>query len=218
MLSSSHADFCPLCGASETTPYAKDRHRAYFQCPFCSLVFVPEAFWLSPEDEKAEYDLHKNDPEDVGYRAFLSRLVTPLKYRLNPGSEGLDFGCGPGPTLSEMMREEGHFLEIYDPFYFSEPSVLDRNYDFVCATEVVEHFRHPNREWKRLFSLVRSKGWLAIMTKTVMDRARFQNWHYIRDLTHICFYSQSTFHYLAEMFDAHFQAVDKDVFLFQKGL
>ena len=75
--------------------------RAYFRCQACALIFADRTSLLSAEDEKARYKLHQNNPQDTGYRAFLARLVDPLAERLGVSPlEGLDFGCGPGPTLS----------------------------------------------------------------------------------------------------------------------
>jgi len=44
---------------------------------------------------------------DPRYRRFLARLAEPLIAHLPKGARGLDFGCGPGPTLSLMLREAG---------------------------------------------------------------------------------------------------------------
>lgn len=54
------------------------------------------------------------------------------------------------------------------------------------------------------------------MTKMVIDRQAFRQWHYIRDMTHICFYSRGTFEYLAKRFHAQLEFVAKDVILFHK--
>jgi hypothetical protein len=54
------------------------------------------------------------------------------------------------------------------------------------------------------------------MTKMVMDASAFSRWHYIRDMTHICFYSRSTFEYLARQFNADLNIVADDVILMKK--
>nr|WP_148204288.1 class I SAM-dependent methyltransferase [Syntrophotalea carbinolica] len=209
-------DHCPLCRSRHTILYFEDRNRRYRQCLDCLLVFVPRCFWLSRSEEKATYDLHQNEPHDEGYRHFLSRLSNPLLAQLPPQQRGLDFGCGPGPTLSSMLEEHGHRIDLYDPFYFNDPSVFDKKYDFICATEVVEHLHDPDREFTSLFEMLKRGGWLAIMTKLVIDRQAFSRWHYIRDLTHICFYSRETFAYLARRFNAQHTFAADDVILLQK--
>ena len=204
---------CPLCRETASESFFEDKNRAYLRCMNCMLVFVPPRFWLSAEEERATYDLHQNDAHDPGYRRFLSRLSRPLLERLGSDQKGLDFGCGPGPTLSVLLEEHGHRVDLYDPFYYNNASVFSRTYDFICATEVVEHLHDPEKEFIAMFSMLKTGGWLGIMTKQVLDARSFRNWHYIRDMTHICFYSRSTFEYLARRFGAGLNVVGDDVIL-----
>ena len=204
---------CPLCSGDDVAPFFADKQRDYRRCNTCRLVFVPPKYWLSVEEEKAIYDMHQNDAQDTGYRQFLSRLSMPLLEKFDSPRKGLDFGCGPGPALSNLFEERGHSMDLYDPFYYNHPDVFDKKYDFVCATEVVEHLRDPHQQWPVLFRMLKKSGWLGVMTKLVRDKPAFVNWHYIRDRTHICFYSRSTFQYLAESFDANLHFVDQDVVL-----
>jgi 2-polyprenyl-3-methyl-5-hydroxy-6-metoxy-1,4-benzoquinol methylase len=98
---------------------------------------------LTPSDEKACYDRHDNRPDDSRYRHFLNRLFSPLSRRLAANSKGLDFGCGPGPTLSVMFEEAGHQVALYDPFYAPDRSALSGPYDFITLSEVAEHMAAP---------------------------------------------------------------------------
>ena len=209
---------CPLCRRRASERFFEDARRVYLRCDGCGLVFVPERYWLSLEEEKAVYDLHRNDPVDPGYRRFVSRLSIPLVNRLGPSRQGLDFGCGPGPALSRILEEQGHRVALYDPFYHNDEGVVmkARTYDFICATEVVEHLRDPAHEFEALFNMLRADGWLGIMTKLLIDREAFRSWHYIRDPTHICFFSRTTFEYLARRFEADVEFVGKDVILLHK--
>ena len=209
-------DGCPLCGDLQLDPFHRDRKRTYYRCRVCRLVFVPAAFHLSLEDEKAEYDRHQNRPDDPAYRRFLSRLATPLLARLAPGSRGLDFGSGPGPTLAPMLTEAGHRVTLYDPFYACNPAVLEDRYDFITASEVVEHLRHPGRDLDRLYRRLKPGGLLGIMTKRVIDRERFARWHYIHDPTHVCFFSRATFHWLAARWRAAVDFAERDVCIIVK--
>ena len=110
---------CPLCGSENgISGYFEDARRPYVMCGCCGLVFVPPAWHLDREAERAEYLLHENDPGDEGYRQFLSRLAEPLLERLSPGASGLDFGCGEGPALAAMLRECGLTVALYDSFFF----------------------------------------------------------------------------------------------------
>lgn len=153
------------------------------------------------------------DPGDSGYRKFLSRLSIPLMERLQPGQKGLDFGCGPGPTLSVMMEEAGYKMELYDPFYYPDRSVLDKSYDFVTSTEVVEHLQNPEKVFSHLFHILNPGGILGLMTKMVVDSNVFKTWHYIQDSTHICFYSRETFEYISDWFSADVEFIGNDVII-----
>ncbi len=207
---------CPLCASGDTTFYHRDARREYLRCHRCDLVFVPPAFRLSPEEERAVYDQHENSPDDAGYRRFLARLAEPLREKLAPGARGLDFGAGPGPTLSVMFEEAGHPMAIYDPFYAPDASVLVGEYDFITATEVVEHLFEPGRELARLSSLLRPAGWLGLMTKRVTDQEAFIRWHYILDPTHVAFLSEATFRWLADELGMTVEFPAADVALLQR--
>ena len=207
---------CPLCGDADSCSFFVDQFRRYRRCRTCDLVFVPPKYWLSTKAEKETYDQHENSVEDPGYRSFLSRLSTPLLEKLEPGQHGLDFGCGPGPALSALLAEYGLRVDLYDPFYYNEPAVFSKTYDFICATEVIEHLRNPGKEISSLFMMLKPGGWMGIMTKLVKDQAAFSQWHYIRDLTHICFYSRSTFSFIARRFHARIEFIGSDVILMKK--
>jgi hypothetical protein len=208
---------CPLCWSEKVREYARDRRREYYQCRACDLVFVPSRQFLSAEDEKKRYDLHQNSPQDLNYRRFLSRLFIPLQKKLAPCSHGLDFGSGPEPTLSRMFEEAGHTMTLFDHFYEPVPAALERQYDFITATEVVEHLRDPKKELDRLWSCVKQGGWLAIMTNSTVDQEAFPRWYYKNDLTHVCFFSRTTFAWLALQWRAEAVYADSDVVLFRKS-
>lgn len=208
---------CPLCENPDSLLYWRDQRRSYRRCQLCQLVFVPPAHHLSMTAEKAEYDLHRNDPEDSGYRTFLSRLFAPLCQRVSPGAKGLDFGCGPGPALSAMLTEAGFDMAVYDPFYAPERGPLRHSYDFITCSEVVEHFRCPGREFAALWKMLEPNGWLGVMTKLVIDRQAFARWHYKNDPTHIAFFSRKTFRYLARQLNASLEFIGADVILLQKS-
>lgn len=207
---------CPLCAGAKVTAYHSGQRRDYLQCSGCQLVFVPRRFHLSGDQEKAEYDLHENDPQDLGYRSFLNRLGQPLLARLKPRSQGLDFGSGPGPCLSLMLEEQGHTVALYDLYYANHPELLGSQYDFITATEVVEHLAQPLLELQRLWSLLKPGGQLGIMTKLVASPEKFANWHYKSDPTHISFFSVATFEYLGQQWGSAPEFIGADVIMFEK--
>ncbi|QSH41344.1 class I SAM-dependent methyltransferase [Lentisphaerota bacterium ZTH] len=209
---------CPLCNNFDIEFFHCDKNREYLQCRRCKLVFVPDRYRLSAQDEKTEYDRHCNSVTDPGYRKFLSRLFIPVCERLLEGSSGLEFGCGPGPALAAMFQEAGFTIALFDKYYHNHPEVLKHNYDFITATEVFEHLQHPGTEIQKLWKLLKPGGILGIMTKMTKDKPSFANWHYIRDLTHICFFSQTTFRWLGARLGAEPEFSGSDVIIFQKPL
>ncbi len=207
---------CGLCAGTETVYYTADRYREYVICRTCNLVFVPETYRISGTKEKARYDLHENHPDDPGYRKFLSRLFAPVCSRLAQGASGLDFGCGPGPALAAMFREQGYHVDTYDKFYACNPAVFENKYDFITASEVLEHLHHPGCELERLWGMLKTGGILGIMTKLVHSRQAFEKWHYKNDETHVCFFSKPAFQWLADAWQAPVEFVGNDVVLITK--
>lgn len=208
---------CPLCSHDDTRPFHLDRRRHYLQCARCQLVFVPPIHHLTRDEERAAYELHQNHPGDMGYRRFLSRVFDPLCARLTTSAHGLDFGCGPGPTLSVMLEEVGHTMTLYDPFFFADPAWRCSVYDFITATEVVEHLHAPGDVLTQLTGLLKPQGWLAIMTKRVRDREAFATWHYKNDPTHVCFFHDDTFRWLAEHLHLRLEFTGADVVMLQRS-
>jgi len=206
---------CPLCLGHNSKFFYKDRLRYYHRCVDCFLVYVPSQYHIAQNDEKKRYDLHRNDPNDSNYRLFLGKLLTAMVPLLSKGDKGLDFGSGPGPTLSRMFTELGFCMEIFDPFYANDKRVLNSTYDFLSCSETVEHFRKPQEEWELFLRLVKKNGLIGIMTQMLQDDIEFSNWYYKNDETHICFYSKQTCCWLAERYNLAVQFYGNSVVLFQ---
>jgi len=207
---------CPLCGTEQNTAFFTDKRREYVRCDQCALVFVPPVYFLDRDAERAEYDLHENKIDDPGYRQFLGRLAQPLLERLPLGASGLDFGCGPGPALAHMLRDAGCQVALYDSFYCTDQSVLRQEFDFITATEVVEHLHHPGAQLQQLWQQLNAGGWLGVMTKLVRDAQAFASWHYKNDPTHVSFFSETTWYWWAQHQAAGIEILGNDVILLQK--
>lgn len=189
---------CPVCEAPDSRAFLEVGGRHYRRCERCHCTFLQPDQRPSTEAELAEYQRHHNDDQDPGYRRHLTQLGTPLLQRLAPAQTGLDYGCGPGPALAGMLREAGHTVALYDPFFQPDAGVLAQHYDFITCTEVAEHFHHPADEFRRLNHLLRPGGWLGLMTRFQTDDTRFAQWHYRRDPTHVVFYREATLRWLAD--------------------
>jgi len=208
---------CPLCLATSASRFDTVHAKVYWRCPACLLIFLQPEYRLDPEAERARYELHENRPDDIRYRQFLSRLADPLIPKLPPGAEGLDYGSGPGPTLSVMLEAQGFRMQLYDPFFAPDTAVLKRTYDFITCTETVEHFYAPHDEFTRFNCLLHGGGWLGIMTEMLETDDQFHDWWYHRDETHVCFYRAETMGWIGRAFGWEAEFPRKNVVLFQKG-
>jgi hypothetical protein len=205
---------CLLCH-SQTTPIASD----VFTCTRCGIVFKNPVNFLKAEEDFERYSQHRNDSNDPGYVKFLNKVIEPLKIFLPEKFSSLDYGCGPGPTLSLLLQEEGGDTFDYDPLFFQDLNLLQKKYEVVTSTEVVEHFKNPKVDWDQLVSLVKPGGLLGIMTQfhLIDSEESYKSWWYKNDPTHVVFYNEKAMHYLAEMFGLEILFNDKvSVVLFRK--
>lgn len=201
--------------AAETVRFHHEGGREYRRCPQCALTYVPSWMHLSRAEERAHYGTHQNRPDDPGYRAFLDRLATRLVPNLAAGAAGLDYGSGPGPTLSVMLEEQGFSMRNYDPYFAPDQVALNERYDFITCTETVEHFACPAREFERFDNLLRPGGWLGVMTQMLEIDTKFADWWYRHDPTHICFYREETMRWIASHYNWHMESPAPNVILFQ---
>jgi len=211
---------CRLCGARETRLLLSGGRRAhereFHRCARCDLVFVPDRFLLPRTQERKRYLLHQNEPNDEGYRRFLSRLADEVIARVAPGAQGLDYGSGNPPVLVMMLREAGLKAVGWDLFFLRRDERLRRRYDFVTCSETAEHFRDPLAEFARLNWLLRPGGLLGVMTGMIDDWSGFADWHYRFDATHICFYSRETMRWIAGQFSWRVEFPRENVTIFRR--
>lgn len=189
---------CPLCKKVESTLYSSDKIRDYFQCNHCDLLFVPRENLISPEKEKERYELHDNVENDQGYLDYLGKIAESIKGFLQEGKTGLDFGSGRTKNLEYLLKP--FHVDSYDIYFYPEESLLQKKYDFVILSEVIEHLRNPIEEMMRLNLLLNSGGEFFIKTKLrPSTKEDFSNWFYKRDITHIEFFSEASLKFLGEI-------------------
>lgn len=221
---------CGLCSSQRASLFHQHlsrpiKGRRYYQCSDCGLIQVAQIDRLSLAEEKSVYDLHDNDPNDRRYRNFLSQLTTPLVTLLNEHQntfsqqplQGLDFGSGPGPTLSGMLREQGFNCFDYDIFYAPEAKRLLAEYEFITSTEVFEHLAKPAKVLDQLNTNLKPGGFLALMMQRPDEQDNFANWSYIKDPTHISFYTDQALDYIANQWSFRECYRDRNVIIWQTG-
>jgi SAM-dependent methyltransferase len=208
---------CTLCGGDEIMPVVPSRdRRSYHHCQNCQLIFVDTSFLLSKEIERSRYALHNNGIEHRGYVEFLGRVIDPCLPFITRQMRGLDYGCGPQPTLSKILAT--HHLDCYDYdplFDFKHPY---HEYDFIFATECFEHFFLPGNEFRNIDRLLKPSGYLGIMTERWETLDRFDRWYYKKDPTHVSFFHRNTFSYISEKFGYKIKYADTNrVMILQKA-
>jgi hypothetical protein len=170
------------------------------------------------EEEKGRYDLHQNNFGDEGYEQFLYRSVQQLKQHTEITGAILDYGCGPNPVLASLIQNKYLTpVDYYDPIYHPNIELQNEKYHIIFCTEVVEHFRNPAEEWKKMIDLASTNAYFVIMTECYDSLERFETWYYTRDPTHVAFYNEETMNWLARNFQLkRVHSNDKRVFIFQK--
>lgn len=206
---------CKVCG-SKTTQEIQTNFGLFHHCDRCDFIGKDSSAILSKKDEMDRYLKHNNTDENTGYMDYLRRFIETavLPYAGN-GSEGLDFGSGPQPILAELLtREYGYKMDIYDPYFSPDKAFEGKKYDLITATEVVEHVQNPIAEFLLLKNLMKENGLLAMMTLFHHQNPdHFKDWHYIRDKTHISFYTPKTMKYIAKKVDLKVVYTDSDRYI-----
>ncbi|WP_299212307.1 class I SAM-dependent methyltransferase [uncultured Dokdonia sp.] len=185
---------CPLC--SSLLSIQKDSH--FYDCETCKAIVQDKNHYITADEEKAHYECHNNDVEDVRYQNFTMPITQYVLDTFLPTHKGLDFGSGTGPVISSMLQKKHYDIVQYDPFFAPDERVLMSTYDYIVSCEVFEHFHHPKVEIDRLVGLLKPNGLLLVMTLLYTDSIDFKTWHYRKDPTHIFIYRAETIAYIAK--------------------
>ena len=190
---------CPLCSGTAHSFYMHGQ-REFLQCSICSSVFLHPEHYLTPEQEKAHYECHNNNPDDIGYQKYVSPITNRILTSHTPHENGLDFGSGTGSPIMKVLGDNGYNIGQYDLYFHNDEAKLQQQYDYIAASEVAEHFKDPYSEFKLLHSLLRPNGRLYIMTGVFTDDTDFANWYYKNDYTHVFLYHPKAFEWIKEHF------------------
>jgi SAM-dependent methyltransferase len=209
---------CSLCAALVARRALVAFGRRLHHCAVCDLIFVPAADHIPVEQERARYALHKNTIDNVGYVARFEKLMARVPDLASGRKRVLDFGCGPGPVLVELLRRRGHHAVGYDPC-FAPDADLSPPFDIVFCTETAEHFCTPATSFEMMASLVAPGGALALMTSLHPGPKQIGQWWYVRDETHVSFYSLRTFEWIARHWGFAVEATDqREIVILRRSL
>ncbi len=189
---------CKICDNKKLNELELDE--VYYHCDNCDLIFIDEDGIIDSNEEKERYAEHDNSHENTGYvnmfKGFIDKVLEPY-VGLDQVEAALDFGCGPGPVLADLLKAKGISVDIYDPFFFPEKVFRGKKYDLITSTEVFEHLKNPLKELELLVGHLKEGGYLALMTSFHPGPDKFKDWWYNWDPTHITFYNHNTFEEIA---------------------
>ncbi len=185
-------DLCRLCLADACESAGTSQRRAFVHCRDCGLVFVPEAYWVTVDEERARYAHHDNVASNEGYVKFLGQVADVVEGRVGPGGRVLDFGSGENQVLAGLLRKRARTCNAYDPLYGIGPDVLREKYDAIVLCEVIEHLHELRAELARLAECLRPGGSIVVRTQCYPSVAEVPSWWYARDATHINFFARRT--------------------------
>jgi SAM-dependent methyltransferase len=192
---------CLICN-QDVISYKHNKFDILFhECFTCELIFKDETNYPSINLELKQYNFHQNDIDNIGYVNFLTNFIDTAVIPFIQFGKALDFGSGPNPVLSKILIEKYHFeCDIYDKFYANNLSYLDNKYDLITLTEVIEHLSNPVQVFQTFNKILKPNGILSIMTLFhEKNRQKFSDWFYIRDVTHLTFYTPKTIEFLGNL-------------------
>lgn len=198
---------CLIC-SSPVRSIKDKKGKIYHICENCGFTSLDPMFCLSPSEEKGRYELHNNNPDDPGYRKWLSTFADQavIPYA-EPQSRILDFGSGPEPLLASILEDRGYQVAIYDKYFSDHP--VEGLFHMITMTEVLEHIANPCDVLKRLKVKLEPRGYLSIKTSfRPAGDGDFLGWWYRQDSTHISFFTERSLRILADSLSLHVELCD----------
>ncbi|WP_024954875.1 class I SAM-dependent methyltransferase [Sulfurospirillum arcachonense] len=183
--------YCTVCNSSVDSFNDPQLDKKFYQCPHCELIFLDKKFYVAPIAEKKQYDNHNNSFEDSGYVQMFENFLNFFWDDIKENTKtALDFGCGPGPVLYELIKRRNVKSDCYDKFYQTQKIYENKKYDLITSTEVFEHLDNPKEVLNFLTTLLNNNGVIALMTLFHTNKqSDFLKWWYRRDPTHITFFT-----------------------------
>ena len=193
-------DFCKICGSPTAEMVHKKFRLKYYYCHECGFISKDENSLISPEKELEIYSRHNNSIDDPRYVAYFKRFIEEAVIPFCRGKRGLDYGSGPSPVLATILeRDYGFSMDIYDLFFSPDRIYEGKTYAMITSTEVIEHLENPLEHFEIFKKCMGEGSVLSIMTLFHPEsEEEFLNWYYMRDMSHISFYTPQTMRVIGE--------------------
>jgi len=208
---------CKICKFDTSVLSDSKKKLSYYQS--CGFLYLDNMFIVDKESEKEQYDLHENSFESTGYvemfEKFIAKAIAPYEEDIE---SALEFGCGSGPVLAELLRRRSLAVDIYDLYFYPEKVYEGKKYDLITSTEVFEHLKKPMKVLNMLVEHTAKNGYIVLMTKfPPKDDKEFLAWWYRRDVTHISFFTPKSFELMALKVGLKvLKTIDNNIVVFQK--
>lgn len=189
---------CKICG-DRTHPLVDEQlDVTYDVCTTCDFIYKQPYYHVPLPEEKERYLFHHNNEDNIGYVTYLTAFMKESILPLTGVHTILDFGSGPEPMLQNLLLQRGYQVDAFDPFFNNDLSYQTNTYDLIVLTEVLEHIHEPLKTLHHLLDRLSPGGRILIMTQfRSMSEEDFLTWWYRRDVTHVGFFNEDTFVYLA---------------------
>jgi len=172
----------------------------FFHCTECEFILKNPTCYVDETNELKQYQHHNNTIESLGYvNKFEKFINATFQPHLAKIKTVLEFGSGPGPVFSELLKQRDLDVDIYDKFFSPKKVYENKQYNLITSTEVIEHIENPLEVFELFSKHIKKGGYLALMTQFHKnEQVNFKKWWYKNDPTHICFFRPKTFEVLAE--------------------
>ncbi len=210
---------CHICNKSIDSFVHEKTNITYYHCIDCEYIFKSPECHQDFSRQKERYNLHENDENDEGYKAYFQRFLDFTLPLIGQPETALDFGCGRSSLLASLLEKEGMDCDYYDPIYHPNTMNDSKKYELIVSTEVFEHLHQPREVFLSLLERLEEDGYLALQTQFhPNDVEAFKKWYYHQDPTHIVFFTAQTFRVLCEIYGCEFVGDNKkNMVVIRKG-
>lgn len=142
------------------------RHECFpiWRCPHCGSVHSAQEVDLDYYYQGYPYSVYRRD--FIRYFIFQRQMTRLRRLGMARNSSLLDYGTGSGIFI-DYLRQYGYPNAVgYDPYEgrFKDRQIIEQQYDFVHAQDVIEHAEDPDEVFSDMLMLVRPGGILYIGT------------------------------------------------------
>ncbi len=210
---------CRICGQNTKKIVDIKKDITYYRCKSCGFIYLDNKNIIDSCSEKKHYEKHNNGFDSLGYvKMFEDFIDVAIEPYIKSIKTALDFGCGKGPVLAELLHRKGIEVDKYDIYFYPKEVYKGKKYDLITSTEVFEHIKEPIESLKLLSQYTNKNGYIILMTKfPPLNKDEFLNWWYRRDITHISFFTPKSFEIMAKKMDLKIvKTLNNNIVIFQK--